>query len=85
MVESFGAFEKCLALDADHFGASTHQAILLLQLGHLQTATTYFANSIRIKQQSVAPHFGLVLAIRNDAEMAQLTEDQKKRIQGLNK
>ena len=40
--KSIENFKKCLQLDQNHFGASTHLANLMVQLGEHQRAMNYF-------------------------------------------
>ena len=57
------SFKKCLELDVNNFGASIQLANLLVELGEGQRAAKYYQNAIRIKPDSTAAHFGLILAV----------------------
>ena len=60
---SITSFKKCLALDVNNFGPSIQLANLLAELGEGQCAAKYYQNAIRIKPDSTAAHFGLILAV----------------------
>ena len=60
---SLESFEKCLALDANNYGASLQLANLLVELGQEQCAAKCYQNAIRVKYDSAAANFGLILAV----------------------
>ena len=60
---SLKSFEKCLALDANNYGASLQLANLLVELGQEQCAAKCYLNVIRVKHDSAAANFGLILAV----------------------
>ena len=57
------SFEKCLTLDANNYGASLQLANLLVELGQEQCAAKCYQNAIRVKSDSAAANFGLILAV----------------------
>jgi len=60
---SLKSFEKCLALNANNYAASIQLANLLVELGQDQCASKCYQNAIRVKHDSAAAHFGLILAV----------------------
>jgi len=60
---SITSFKKCLALNVNNFGASIQLANLLAELGEGQCAAKYYENAIRIKPDSTAAYFGLILTV----------------------
>lgn len=74
------SFKKCLQLDADHFGASSHLANLLVELGEGERARRYFQNAIRLRPESAAAHFGLMLSVKRQPSKVQRVIHNLKKI-----
>ena len=59
------SFKKCLELDVNNYGASIQLANLLVESGLSEGSAKYYQNAIRIKPDSAAAHFGLIVAASN--------------------
>ena len=66
--KAIDSYEQSVCLDVNNFKASLELANLLTELGYGRHASIYYQNALRLKPESAAAIFGLVLAIERHAK-----------------
>ena len=60
VTDSIASFRSC----GEHLGAMSHLAFLLFKVGDYQRSAGYYRNVIRLRKESTAAHFGLILCMK---------------------